>query len=79
MQNAMTDKKKDNDIFEFLINDKMKIRSWLLNNLSTSSVANYSIALRHAISSMDIPQNKKEEMIRFYLDIASESQRVQNR
>ena len=79
MNNVMTDKKKDYDDFEFLINDKTKIRSWLLNNLSTSSVANYSIALRHAISSMDIPQNKKEEMIRFYLDIASESQRVQNR
>ena len=61
----MTDKKKDNDIFEFLINDKMKIRSWLLNNLPLSSVANYSLALHPALSSMDVPQNKKEEMICF--------------
>ena len=79
MNNVMTDKKKDYDNFEFLINDKTKIRSWLFNNLSTSSVANYSIALRHAISSMDVPQTKKDEMIRFYLDIASEAQRVTNR
>ena len=28
---------------------------------------------------MDIPENKKEETVQFYLDIASETQRVINR
>ena len=79
MNNVMTDKKKDYDNFEFLIQDKEKIRTWLLNNLSTSTVGSYSIALRHAIQSMDITESKKPEMIRFYLDIAAESQCIQNR
>ena len=79
MNNIITDKKKDYDNFEFLIQDKEKIRTWLLNNLSTSTVGSYSIALRHAIQSMDITASKNQEMIRFYLDIAAESQRIQNR
>ena len=79
MNNVITDKKKDYDNFEFLIQDKEKIRTWMLNNLSTSTVGSYSIALRHAIQSMDITDSKKQEMIRFYLDIAAESQRIQNR
>ena len=44
-----------------------------------STVASYSIALRHAIQSMNITESKKQEMIRFYLDLAAESQRIQNR
>jgi hypothetical protein len=52
----------------------VKIRTWLLNNLAT-----YSIALKHTIQSMDISESEIEEMIRFYLDIAAEPQRVQNR
>ena len=79
MNDVMTDNKKDYDDFNFLIKDKDKIRTWLLNNLATSSVVSYSIALRHAIQSMDISEKKKEENIRFYLDIAAEAQRVQNR
>ena len=79
MNNVITDNKKDYDNFDFLIKNKDEIRTWLLNNLSTSSVSFYSIALRHAISSMNIPESKKAEMVRFYLDIAAESQRVSNR
>ena len=79
MNDLMTDDKKDYDDFNFLIKDKDKIRTWLLKNLATSSVVSYSIALRHAIQSMDISESKKEEMTRFYLDIAAEAQRVQNR
>ena len=79
MNDVMTNDKKDYDDFNFLIKDRDKIRTWLLNNLATSSVVSYSIALRHAIQSMDIPEPKKEENIRFYLDIAAEAQQVQNR
>ena len=74
----MTNDKKNYNDFNFLIQDKEKIRTWLLNNLATSSVVSYSIALRHAIQSMDISESEKEEMIRFYLDIAAEAQQVQN-
>ena len=74
MNDLMTDDKKDYDDFNFLIKDKDKIRTWLLKNLATSSVVSYSIALRHAIQSMDLSERKKEEMIRFYLDIAAEAQ-----
>ena len=69
MNDLMTDDKKDYDDFNFLIKNKDKIRTWLLKNLATSSVVSYSIALRHAIQSMDISESKKEEMIRFYLDM----------
>ena len=79
LNDLMTDNKKNYDDFNFLIKNKEKIRTWLLNNLATSSVVSYSIALRHAIQSMDISESEKEEMIRFYLDIAAEAQRVQNR
>ena len=74
MNDLMTNDKKDYDDFNFLIKDKDNIWTWLLNNLATSSVVSYSIALRHAIQSMDIPEPKKEENIRFYLDIAAEPQ-----
>ena len=50
-----------------------------MKNLSLSSAVSYAIALRHAVESMDISESKKEEMVRFYLDIASETQRVINR
>ena len=76
---VMTDDKHEYDDFSFWIKDKAKIRTWLLKNLSLSSVVSYSISLRHAVESMDIPENKKEETVRFYLDIASETQRVINR
>ena len=79
MNDVMTDDRKDYDDFDFLIKDRDKIRTWLLNNLATSSVVSYSIALRHAIQSMDLSEKKKEENIRYYLDIAAEAQRVQNR
>ena len=79
ISNVMTDDKKDHNDFEFLIKDKEKIRTWLLKNLSLSSVVSYAISLRHVVESMDIPESKKEEMVRFYLDIASETQRVTNR
>ena len=73
ISNVMTDQKKDYDDFEFLIKDKEKIRTWLLKNLSLSSVVSYAIGLRHAVESMDLPESKKEETVRFYLDIASKS------
>ena len=73
MNDVMTDNKKDYDDFNFLIKDKDKIRTWLLNNLATSSMVSYSIALQHAIKFMDISEAKKEEMICFYLDIAAEA------
>lgn len=79
MNNIITGKKKDYDNFDFLIQNKDEVRTWLLNNLATSSASFYSIALRHAISSMNIHESKKKEMIRFYLDIAAENQRVSNR
>ena len=79
MNNVITDNKKDYDNFDFLIKNKDEIRTWLLNNLSTSSVSFYSIALRHAISSMNIPESKKAEMVRFYLDIAAVSNRIAGR
>ena len=79
VSNVMTDDKQENEDFSLLIKDKEKIRMWLLKNLSLSSVVSYSIALCHAVESMDIPENKKEETVRFYLDIASETQRVINR
>ena len=60
MNDVMTDGKKDYDDFNFLIKGKYKVRTWLLNNLATSSVVSYSIALRHAIQSMDIPETKKK-------------------
>ena len=79
VSNVMTDDKHEYDDFSFLIKDREKIRTWLLKNLSLSSVVSYSISLRHAVESMDLPENKKEETVRFYLDIASETQRVINR
>ena len=79
MNDLMTNDKKDYDDFNLLMKDKDKKRTWMLKNLSTSSVVSYSIALRHTIQSADITESKKEEMIRFYLDIAAEAQRVQNR
>ena len=63
VSNVMTDDKKEYDDFSFLIKDKAKIRTWLLKNLSLSSVVSYSISLRHAVESMDLPENKKEEMV----------------
>ena len=79
MSNVITDNKKDYDNFDFLIKKKDEIRTWLVNNLSTSSVSFYSIALRHAISSMNIPESKKDKMVQFYLDIVAETQHVSNR
>ena len=75
----MTDDKKNYDDFEFLIKHKDKIRTWLLKNLSLSSVISYAIASCHAVESVDLSESKKEETVRFYLDIASETQRVINR
>ena len=74
LNDLMTDNKKNYDDFNFLIKNKEKIRTWLLNNLAILSVVSYSIALRHAIQSMDISESDKEEMIRFYLDRAAEAQ-----
>ena len=45
MNNLMTNDKKDYNDFNFSIQDKDKIRTWMLNNLSTSSVVSYSISL----------------------------------
>lgn len=78
ISNIMNDDKKDYNDFEFLCRDRERIRSWLLNNLSLSSVVSYSIALRHAVESMDLPESEKQETVRFYLQIASETQRLQN-
>ena len=77
--NVMTDNKQDYEDFEFLIKDKEKIRTWLLKNLALSSVVSYSIALRHAVESINLSESTKVEMVQFYLDIASETQRVINR
>ena len=60
VSNVMTDDKKEYDDFSFLTKDKAKIRTWLLKNLSLSSVVSYSISLRHAVESMDILEHKKE-------------------
>ena len=79
VSNVMTDDKQEYDDFAFLIKLKETIRTWLLKNLSLSSFVSYSIALRHAVQSIDLPENKKEKIVRFYLDIASETQRVINR
>ena len=38
LNDLMTDNKKNYDDFNFLIKNKEKIRTWLLNNLATSSV-----------------------------------------
>ena len=48
VSNVMTDDKHEYDDFSFLIKDKEKIRTWLLKNLSLSSVVSYSISLRHS-------------------------------
>ena len=79
LNNVFTDNSENYDNFKFLINDKEKIRKWLIENLSTSTSSNYALAVRHAIDSMDINDNIKDEAIRFYLDISAESQRVANR
>ena len=79
LNNIMNDNKKEYDDFEFLIQDKERIRKWMLENLATSSCSFYSISVRKAIDSMSIAQSKKDAAIRFYLDIAAESQRVTNR
>ena len=79
LNNVFTDNSENYDNFKFLINDKKKIRKWLIENLSASTSSNYALAVRHAIDSMDINDNIKDEAIRFYLDISAESQRVANR
>ena len=74
VSNVMTDDKQEYDDFSFLIKDKEKIRTWSLKNLSLSSVVSYSISLHHAVESMDLPENKKEEM-----RIAAVDKRIERR
>ena len=78
ISNIITCNKRNYDDFSFLIRDKYKITSWMLNNLKASTVSVYSIAIRHAVASMNIEENKKNENICFYLKVASKCKTVYN-
>ena len=71
ISDVITDYTRNYDNFDFLINDKFKVTTWMFNNLKPSSISKYSIVLRHAIDSMNIEKNQKKENIRFYLSIAT--------
>ena len=76
LNNLFTENSKNYDNFEFLIKDKERIKTWMLENLSVSTCAYYSISVRKAIDSMSIAQKDKDAAACFYLNIASECQRA---
>ena len=76
LNNIMHDNKNNHNDFEFLLEDKERIRKYMLENLATSSCSFCSISVCKVIYSMSIAQIKKDAVIRFYLDIAAQSQRV---
>ena len=79
VNDVVTNNKEDYDNFEILDTQRNKIRKWMLDNLSLGTVCNYTTALSRAVDSMDVAQNKKDEIKRFYLYIDSETQRLRNR
>ena len=60
ISNIITCNKRNYDDFSFLIRDKYKITSWMLIHLKASTISVYSIAIRHAVASMNIEENKKK-------------------
>ena len=71
MSDVITNYTRNYDNFDFFITDKFKVTTWMFNNLKASTISKYSIVIRHAIDSMNIDKNKKNENIRFYLTIAT--------
>ena len=71
INDVMTNNTKHYDNFDYLITNKFKVTTWMFNNLKCSTINVYAIAIRHAIDSMNIEENKKKENICFYLKIAS--------
>ena len=70
---------KDYDNFKFLIKDKERIKTWMLQNLAVSSRGFYSIFIQKAIDSMSIAQKEKVDAVRFYFNFFVIVSLVQNR
>jgi hypothetical protein len=65
INDVMTNNTKHYDNFDYLITNKFKVTTWLFNNLKSSTINVYAIAIRYAIDSMNIEENKKKENICF--------------
>ena len=79
VNDIITDHSENYNNFEILDTQRNKIKKWMLDNLTLGTVGNYASGLVRAVESMNVSQSEKDDIKRFYLDIAAETQRLKNR